>query len=79
VRSVPHIKRVHVEEGAAVYPQTSRILNRLDGLPTEKVRSKEETRQGPAFLDMEKETLPDPECGNKLSSGLQLLHSPGLF
>jgi spore photoproduct lyase len=85
VRSVPLIKRVHVEEGATLYSQTARILSRLDGLPAEEVRSKDETREGPAFLDMEKETLrllpfqgeflkPCPGTSGYICCGYQILH-----
>ncbi|UCF57340.1 MAG: DNA photolyase [Deltaproteobacteria bacterium] len=54
--AVPHIKRVYIEEGARNYVQTSKILNRLDGLPVEGVKSLE-TREGRESLNMDKETL----------------------
>lgn len=81
----PYIKRVQVDQDAGVYPQTSRILNRLDGLPAEKVKSRDETREGPAFLDMEKETLrllpfqgeflkPCPGTNGYICCGYQILN-----
>jgi spore photoproduct lyase len=85
VRSVPHIKRVHVEAGARDYPQSSRILNKLQGLPVEEVRPDDESREGPASLDMEKETLrllsfqgeflkPCPGTSGYICCGYQILH-----
>ena len=85
MKSVPLIKRVHVEEGAAVYPQTAKILNRLEGLPTEKVTSEEEAWAGPPYLEMEKETLrllpfqgeflkPCPGTSGYICCGYQILN-----
>ena len=81
----PHIKRVNVEEGAGDYPQTSRILNRLDDVPVERVSPDDETREGPASLRMEKETLrllsfqgeflkPCPGTSGYVCCGYQILH-----
>lgn len=51
-----HIKRVHVEEGARDYVQTSRVLSRLEGLPVESVKP-HDAREKPESWNMEKKTL----------------------
>lgn len=85
MRSVLHIKKVLVEEGARDYPQSSRILTKLKGLPVEEVRPSDEAREGPASLNMEKETLrllsfqgeflkPCPGTRGYICCGYQILH-----
>lgn len=85
MRFVRHIKKVFVEEGARDYPQSSRILNKLKGLPIEEVRSSDEARGGPASSNMEKETLrllsfqgeflkPCPGTTGYICCGYQILH-----
>ncbi len=85
MKAVRQIKQVLVEEGARDYPQSSRILKRLKGLPVEEVRSSDEARGGPASSNMEKETLrllsfrgeflrPCPGTTGYICCGYQILH-----
>jgi spore photoproduct lyase len=86
VSSLPHMKKVHVEAGARGYPQSTRILNKLRGLPVEEVRPGEESRKGPpGSLNMEKGTLrllsfegeflkPCPGTSGYICCGYQILH-----
>lgn len=53
---VPPIKRIHVEQGAMGYPQTARILRRLEGVPVREVEPSRGSER-PQFLDMDKRTL----------------------
>ena len=56
MRTETMIKKILVEEGADGYAQTSKVLQRLENIPIEKVMSKE-GGQSPESLDMDKETL----------------------
>ena len=53
---IPPISKALVEKAADQCAQTSRILDRLQGLPVERIPTSSE-RQNPAFHNMEKETL----------------------
>jgi len=81
----PPVKRIRVEEGAEAYSQTSAILRRLNGIPTEHVGPLQ-PRQGLGTLDPDKETLrllpfqgeflkPCPGTNEYICCGYQILHT----
>jgi spore photoproduct lyase len=48
----PPLKRVLVEEGADLFPPTSRILKRTEGIPVERVTDREKGQEtGPLYMD----------------------------
>ncbi|MGD8228137.1 MAG: DNA photolyase [Desulfobacteraceae bacterium] len=85
MNAVHHIKRVHVEAGARMHPQSRKILSKLKGLPVEEMNPQEESREGTGTLNMEKEILrllsfqgeflkPCPGTSGYICCGYQILH-----